>query len=179
MPEHVIEIPENVSVSLEDRKLTVKGPKGTIEKDFDDPRFNADISIEQQDGRLVVKFDGEKRKVKAMAGTIKAHARNMFSGAAHGYKWTMRIVYMHFPITVTEEKGKIHVKNFLGEKGSRIAKIVSDTKVHVDKESITLTGTDKESVSQTAANIERACKLSKRDRRIFQDGIYIEGGGSQ
>ena len=50
----------------------------------------------------------------------------------------------------------------------------SDVKVEVkNKVDVIVTGADIEKVGQTAANIERACRIRKRDRRVFQDGIYI------
>ena len=42
-----------------------------------------------------------------------------------------------------------------------------------NKVDVIVSGADREKVGQTAANIERACKIRKRDRRVFQDGIYI------
>jgi large subunit ribosomal protein L6 len=170
-----VAIPEGAKISVNERRIVVEGPKGKIEKDFDDPRFNDFVSFEKKDNEFVIHFDGSKRKIKAMAGTIRAHAKNMFVGVTKGYTYSMRIVYTHFPITVVSEKGKLHVKNFLGEKGARTANIVGDVQLHIDKESVTVTGTNLEAVSQTAANLERSCKLKKRDRRIFQDGIYITG----
>jgi large subunit ribosomal protein L6 len=64
----------------------------------------------------------------------------------------------------------------LGEKVPRIANILGDTKVEVNGQDIVLTGTNKEDVGQTCANIEQACRISKYDRRIFQDGIYKTSG---
>lgn len=168
-----VSVPQGVKASVHGRRITMEGPKGRIEKEFDDPRFNEFIALTEKDGNIVIAFGGDKRKTKAMAGTIRAHAKNMAAGVAKGYTYKLKIVYTHFPITVAQEKGKIHVKNFLGEKGSRTASVVGESKVAIDKEHIVVTGANLEAVSQTAANIERACKLRGRDRRIFQDGIYI------
>ena len=49
-----------------------------------------------------------------------------------------------------------------------------EVKVEVqNKVDVIVSGADIEKVGQTAANIERSCKIRKRDRRVFQDGIYI------
>jgi len=45
--------------------------------------------------------------------------------------------------------------------------------VEAKGENVTVSGIDKEKVGQTAANIERATKVKKRDIRVFQDGVYI------
>ncbi|MGB1098957.1 MAG: 50S ribosomal protein L6, partial [Poseidonia sp.] len=47
-----------------------------------------------------------------------------------------------------------------------------DVKVS-NKVEVTVSGIDKEAVGQTAANIERCTTVKKRDRRVFQDGIYL------
>jgi len=168
-----IDIPEGVIVDVQDMKVVVKGVKGTVEKDFDDPRFSSDVKIEKKGKNIIVENKSEKKKSRAFAGSVGAHIRNMVKGVTEGYKYTMKIVYTHFPMNATTAKNEVHIKNYLGEKGARIAKIQGSARVHIDKEEIVVTGHDIESVGQTAANIERACKLRGRDRRIFQDGIFI------
>ena len=63
------------------------------------------------------------------------------------------------------------------EKTPRKAKILGDTKVEVKGQEVIVSGSNKEDTGQTAANIETACRLNKYDRRIFQDGIYIQEKG--
>lgn len=172
--EEVVEIPDDIQVTVIDRKIVVKGAKGALEKDFDDPRFNALMSLHVHDGKFTAKSDDESRKVHAMVNTVCAHVDNMIRGVRNGYKYILRVVYTHFPMTITVEKNEVHIKNFVGEKGARVAKIKGNTEVKAEKEIITISGTNIEDVGQTAANIERACKLRGRDRRTFQDGIYIE-----
>ena len=43
----------------------------------------------------------------------------------------------------------------------------------IDRDKIVVSGIDKEAVGQTAANIERCTTVKGRDRRVFQDGIYL------
>ena len=47
-----------------------------------------------------------------------------------------------------------------------------------NKTDVVVKGADREKVGQTAANIERACRIKKRDRRVFQDGVYIVSKGA-
>ena len=58
----------------------------------------------------------------------------------------------------------------------RVAKLPwtpAEVEVRVEnKTDIIVKGSDREKVGQTAANIERCCVVKKRDRRVFQDGIY-------
>jgi len=169
-----IKIPENVEVVVEGKKVVVRGKNGELERDFSDPRYNHSILIEKKDGTLVVSTN-EKKKGLAykMVNTIAAHVRNMILGVQKAFEYKLKIHYVHFPMTVEVKDGKVLIKNFLGEKGARVANIVGDTKVKVEKDIITVSSISIENAGQTAANIEQACKVIGRDRRIFQDGIFI------
>ena len=168
--EHTIEIPQGVQVSVQGNKVTVKGSKGEIARDFRYPR----TTITLNGNTLTVKGESDRKKDKAVVGTWRAHINNMIYGVTKGYSYKMKIVFMHFPMTVKVEGKTIIINNFLGEKGPRKTTVVGDdVKVNVGKEEITVTGIDVEHVGQTAANIERACYKSKKDVRVFQDGIYI------
>lgn len=169
--ERRIKIPEGVDIEIVDKKIIIKGPKGILEKDFSDPRF--DIKIEKNSD--IVISGNNKRKTEAVIGTISSLIKNMIIGVTKGFLYKMKIVYTHFPISVEIKGDKVLIKNFFGEKGARVANIVGDTKMEIKKDDIFLIGVNKEDIGQTAANIEKACKLSKRDRRIFSDGIFIVG----
>ncbi|MBI5061721.1 MAG: 50S ribosomal protein L6 [Candidatus Aenigmarchaeota archaeon] len=169
-----VNIPNDVSVEVKGKIITVKGSKGHLERDFSDPRFDKKISIEKTGDEIVVSGPDD-RKMKAMIGTIISHIKNMAAGAEHMHTYKMKIIYTHFPVTVEAKDGKVLVRNFLGERGVRVAKIIGKTEVKVSKDDITISSISKEDAGQTAANIEKSCKLSKRDRRIFIDGIFMQG----
>lgn len=174
MIEKKIAIPKDVVVEIDNRMIRIEGPKGELNKDFDNPLFNDVVDIEK-DGEIVIKSDSDNRKIKAMVGTIYSHINNMILGITIGFRYTMRIFYSHFPMSITVKDQMVEIRNFLGEKGARIANIIGDTAVKVEKNELILEGTNIEDLGQTCANIEQACKLSKKDRRIFQDGIYPSG----
>jgi len=162
-------IPENVDVSIENKTVKIKGPKGELSRTF---KYFFDIKIQKKDNKILVTSKSDIKKVRAMVGTIIAHIRNMIQGVTEGFTLKMKIVYSHFPVTLKIEGDKVFINNFLGETVPRVAKIIGDTKIEVKGQEITLTGPSKDDVGQTCGNIETACRISKYDRRIFQDGIY-------
>jgi len=171
--EKIIEIPNDVEVEIINFKVKVKGPKGSLEKDFFNPIFKREIAMRKEDNKIFLSADSKKRKIKAMIGTIESHINNMFDGVKEGYMAKLKIVYMHFPFTVKVSGKEILINNFLGEKTPRKAKIIGDCKVEVKEDEIIVTGISKDDVGQTSAQIERATRIKQRDRRVFQDGCFI------
>jgi len=171
--EKVIEIPNNVEVEVNSFKVKIKGSKGVLERDFSSPLFNKRITMKKENNKIFVSTESDKRKIKAMIGTIESHLYNMFLGVQEGYSAKLKIVYMHFPFTVKISGKEVLISNFLGEKTSRKAKVIGDCKVEVQNDEIVVTGISKEDVGQTASKLERATRIKQRDRRVFQDGIFI------
>jgi large subunit ribosomal protein L6 len=87
----------------------------------------------------------------------------------------MEVFYSHFPMKVRVEDDEIVIENFLGEKAPRRTPIHGDTDVDIDGEEVTLRGPDIEAVGQTAADIEQLTRVTEKDIRVFQDGVYITG----
>lgn len=168
-----VNIPENVEVRLEEREFIVKGPKGELRKNFNDPRYNKKVDLKIGNKEITIEPFIKQKKTQAIAGTIRAHVKNMIKGVTDGFEYKMKISSSHFPMTVEQKDSEIIVKNFLGSKHNRIAKIVGDTEVKIEKENISAKGINKEDVAQTCANIENATRVSKWDRRTFIDGIYM------
>lgn len=166
-----IEIPKNVSVKLDNYILTVKGPKGEITKDFNYAK--RDIVMNLDGNKIILETMFANRKKKALFYSIKAHIQNMFTGVTNGYKYYLKVIYTHFPISVKVVGDEVQITNLIGEKNIRRAKILPGVKVTVKGEDIEVEGADIYNVSQTAANIERAAKITGYDRRVFADGIYI------
>ncbi|MHA1971104.1 MAG: 50S ribosomal protein L6 [Candidatus Thorarchaeota archaeon] len=164
-----IEIPSECQVSLKDKTVTVNGPKGTLERSFPEPQ----TTIKIEGNELIASTHVSRKRAKALVGTVVAHVRNMMLGVRLGYEYEMKIVFSHFPITV-EQKGDIMlIKNFIGERGMRKANLIGDIQIRTTEDEIFISGIDIEHVSQSAANIQQACKIRDKDRRVFLDGIYV------
>ena len=168
-----VEIPEGIEVTLtEDSSLIVKGPLGEVRKRFNDPR----ASLSKGENSIAIRSRSQRKKSAAMVNTYRAHLRNMFQGVNQGFTYEMQIIYSHFPMRVNFKGGEVLIQNFLGERSPRKATIFEGVDVKVQNERVILKGIDKEKVGQSAANIERATKIKRKDPRVFQDGIYIVGG---
>lgn len=167
-----VKIPSGVSIEVNGLRVKVRGPKGEIARDFSHAKG---ISIAVENGEVVVEAYRADRKLKALVGSIAAHIENMITGVTKGYRYKLKIVYSHFPITVVvDEKNRVvRIKNFLGEKADRFARIHGNVKVRVEGADVVIEGIDVEEVGLTAASLEKATKVRDLDRRVFADGIYI------
>jgi len=164
-----IEIPEGMVVKVEKRVVTVNGEKGELTRDFS----HAPVSIRLEGKTITVQANWPRKKENALIGTITSHIQNMITGVTKGFTYKLKIVFSHFPISVKVRERTVAIENFTGERSPRIAKIMGDTKVMVKGEDVIVQGTNIEDVSQTAANIQNATKVKKKDPRVFLDGIYI------
>jgi len=164
-----IQIPDNVNIAIEGRKVTVKSAKETLTRDFS----YAPISVELNDKTLRIWAEWPRKKETALVGTIYSHIQNMITGVTKGFTYKLKIVFSHFPISVKVKDKTILIENFTGERNPRKARIVGNAQVKIQTEDIIIQGTNLEEVSQTAANIEQATKVKRKDPRVFLDGLYV------
>jgi len=171
--EHNITLPDGVTCSISGDHVTIAKDGSSLNREFRDRK----VTVVSQDGAVKVVVDLPRRKEKALAGTWAAHLRNMVKGVDEGFTYKLKAVYSHFPMTISVNGNEMLITNLFGEKVPRRAKLPwSPAQVEVEvkgKTEVFVRGADIEKVGQTAANIERACRIRRRDRRVFQDGIYI------
>jgi len=165
-----VDVPEGVEVEVVGTKVVVRGPKGVLERDFGHAKG---VAMRLEGRKFVVESYFVDRKKKAVVGAVAAHVKNMILGVTKGFRYKLKVVFTHFPISVEVKNGEVLIKNFLGEKAPRRAKVLEGVKVKVEGRDVVVEGVDIEKVAQTAANIELACKVKEFDRRVFLDGIYI------
>lgn len=164
-----IQVQDDVEITLDGRKVTVKGVKGTVTRDFS----HAPVLMEKNGETIRIWAEWPRKKEAALVGTVYSHIRNMITGVRKGFTYKLKIVFSHFPISVKVKDKTVLIENFTGERSPRRVKIMGDAKVRVQSEDVIVQGINLEDVSQTAANIEQATKVKKKDPRVFLDGIYV------
>ncbi|MGQ4556791.1 50S ribosomal protein L6 [Halobellus sp. GM3] len=164
-----IEIPDEVSAEVSNLELTVEGPNGSVTRTLWYPA----VSVSVEGDQVVIASEEEDAKTNATVGTFESHVTNMLHGVTEGWEYEMEVYYAHFPMQVNVEGDEVVIENFLGERADRRTPIRGDTEVQVDGEVVTLTGPSKEDVGQTAADIEQLTRVTDKDTRVFQDGVYI------
>jgi large subunit ribosomal protein L6 len=173
MSTKLVTIPAGVEVKAENKTIIVKGPKAELRREFP----SKVIAIESADGKLEVKAKDKTAFARALAGSFTAHIKNMITGVQTPYVYTLKVTFTHFPMTVLVTGSDFQVQNFLGEKKPRKVKLPAGIKVSVQGDIIKIESADLELAGKAATLIEQATHVSGRDRRVFQDGIYITQKG--
>lgn len=169
-----IAVPAGISVKYEHGNLHIAKGGKSAEKHLSSPAVKVEVS--GQDVKLTPA--NQRRLTFATLNAFVAHVNNLVFGLEKGYTYKLAIVHSHFPMNVKVKGDVVEVANYLGEKNPRLSKIVGkETKVDIKGKDITVTGNNVEHVSQTAANMEKATRDTKKDQRTFQDGIYITSKG--
>lgn len=164
-----IEIPEGVDANIEENLLILKGAKGENKK-----RFNIHgLKFEKKENKIIIGSKKATKTEKKMMNTIIAHIQNLIKGVQEKFEYQLKICSSHFPMSVEIKDNKAIIKNFIGEKIARTCIIPKGAEVSIKGPTITISSIDKEIAGQAAANFEKATRISMKDRRIFQDGIYI------
>lgn len=164
-----IEIPQNIEIEISKiGEIKINGPKGKTSKILKYPR----IKITKKENKIIITSTGSRNELK-LINTFKSHIYNLIKGVIEGYVYELKICSGHFPITVEKKDGILLIKNFLGERVPRKAKILPEVNIEIKGDNIILESVSKESAGETASNIERATRITKRDRRRFQDGIFL------
>lgn len=164
-----IDVPSGIEVEIIGSKIKIKGKEGEITKELNLGKVN----IEKKNNQIILSNDNSTKKEKKIMNTSTAHIKNMLKGVQKKYEYKLKICSSHFPMTVKIEGNKVIIKNFLGEKKNREVLLPKGVEVKLDKEFITIISQNKELAGQAAANFETITKIRNRDKRIFQDGIYI------
>merc|ERR1712072_372906 len=175
-----IKVPEDIEVTVKSRVVVVKGPRGTLQKNF--RHMDVDIKHDKESNTITVeKWFGKKKELAAIK-TVCSHIDNLMTGVVKGFKYRMKLVYAHFPVNVNiaADGEHITVMNFIGQKVKFEVDALDGVKMFRDAKvqtGFTVEGNDIENVSRTCALISQSCYVRNKDIRKFLDGIYVSDKG--
>ena len=168
-----IELPNGIKAEVKGTTIAISGKLGTNTRIFND----ALVNIKAESGKITLDHMKDKQLVlKGMnaENALFREIQNDIKGVTENFEFKMKSVHAHFPITVEVKGQAININNIIGERVPRIAKIAGATKVEVKGQNVRVYGPSLDDVSQTAANIRKACRMRNKDTRVFQDGLYFE-----
>lgn len=165
-----IEFPDEVKCEIKDGYIFLKKGDDELKR-----KLNPLVDMGIKDNKIFIKTENPTRREKKIFGTTKAHIKNMISGLKQKFRYKLQICSVHFPMIVSfDDKEKtLIIKNFLGEKSDRKVKIKQGVDININKDLIEIESINKELAGQVAGDIEKGTRVPKKDRRIFQDGIFI------
>lgn len=146
-----IAVPAGVTVDIaENNKVTVKGPKGTLER-----TFPTEISIALENGEIKVTRPNDEKKERALHGLVRTLVHNMVVGVTEGYTKTLELNGVGYRAsksgdTLTLNLGYSHPVIMKDPEGVKTA---TSENGKTSQTIITVTGIDKEKVGQYAAEI--------------------------
>tara|TARA_Y100001968_G_C19015866_1_gene552791 strand:- start:24 stop:563 length:540 start_codon:yes stop_codon:yes gene_type:complete len=140
-----ISIPEKVTVTLDGLSITVKGPKGELQRTLPEG-----VTISQVDNTIVIQPSSETRKSRERHGLCRSLVANMVEGVSNGYSRKLEIVGVGSRAQV---KGKNLVVSAGYSHPVEVIPPVGITFVVQNNTNVTVSGTDKELVGNEAAKI--------------------------
>lgn len=141
-----IDVPAGVDVKIEEGHVTVKGPKGTLERDL--PR---DITVRQADGQIIVERPDDQRGHRALHGLTRSLVNNMVVGVTQGFERELEIVGVGYRAAA---QGTNRLDLALGFSHPVTVDAPSGIAFETPAPTrITVKGIDKEVVGQVAADI--------------------------
>ena len=159
-------IPAGVTVTIDGNTVTVKGPKGELTNEF-----NKLIKIEQVDNEIVCSRDNDAIFTKSIHGTTNSLIENMIIGVSEGYTKELEAVGVGYRFAVAGNKitvtaGYSHPVIVEVPVGLSV-----ESKVNTE---LTISGIDKQKVSEFAANIRKIRKPEPyKGKGIRYKGEYI------
>jgi len=140
----IIVVPNGTEITIDGSKVTVKGKLGQLERTFDPV-----IKIEKIEEGVKTTPENEKPFARAMWGTVASHIANMIQGVNEGFKKELIIEGVGYRAEVSGNKITLKV----GFSHDVVLEIPEDLKVEVEKNTIKVSGIDKERVGWFASKI--------------------------
>ncbi len=139
-----IDVPSGVDVKIAQGNITVKGPKGTLTRDFHE---NMQVTLEGN--QIIVKRPNDNKENRSLHGLTRSLLANMVEGVTKGYTKTLEVNGVGYRV---QKQGKNLVLN-LGLSHQVIVPDTADITTSVDGNKVMVNGIDKQKVGQFAAEI--------------------------
>ncbi len=139
-------IPEGTELEMEDNKVKVKGPKGELQKEI-----RPEIKVEIKDGQVFVLPKTETKKTNAFRGLTRALIANMIKGVTQGFEKKLEIEGLGFKAQLKGNDLELSV----GFTHTVEIKAPEGINFSVEKNVVTVSGIDPETVGQVAAEIRK------------------------
>jgi len=144
-------VPPGVEVTLGPGRVTVKGPKGSLERTIPE-----DITVRQADGELLVERPDDERGHRALHGLTRSLVNNMVVGVTEGFAKDLEILGVGYRATA---QGPTRIELALGFSHTVPVDAPEGITFEVPTPTrVTVRGIDKELVGQVAADIRRIRK---------------------
>jgi large subunit ribosomal protein L6 len=168
-----IPIADKVTVGIKGSNISVKGPKGTLER-----TIVSEINVVQEDNTIVVTRNTDQKKHRALHGLTRALINNMVLGVSEGFKKELKIIGVGYR---AEMKGKSALVMQLGYSHPIIFQIPEGINVVVQAKENTMSidGIDKELVGAVAAKIRSFRKpepYKGKGVRYIDEFVKIKAG---
>ena len=159
-------IPAGVTVTVESDLVTVKGPKGEL--NYNKPSI---ITVEEVEGKILTKRPNDAKVSRQLHGTTNALVKNMIIGVTEGYQKGLEAVGVGYRFQVQGNKINVNA----GYSNPVVVEVPTGVKVEqVNNTEITISGIDKQQVTEFAANI-RAIREPEpyKGKGIRYKGEYV------
>ncbi|MBU6310662.1 50S ribosomal protein L6 [Patescibacteria group bacterium] len=160
-----IAVPANVTVTMTNGALSVRGPLGELTK-----AVHPSVSIEVGADGVLVTPRATNKLSRALSGTFTSHVKNMLRGVTAKYEKKLELQGIGYKVELQGRNLKFQV----GFSHPVIITIPAGVDAAVEKNNITISGIDKEAVGQFAANV-RAIKKPEpyKGKGIRYAGEYV------
>jgi len=168
-----IPLPSGVDVSVKDRDVTVKGPRGTLSL-----TFHPDMAISQKDGEVQVERPSDASEHKALHGLTRSLVNNMVVGVSDGYTKVITLVGVGYRV---QQSGKGITLSVMLSHTVEIQPLAGITLEVEGNNRITVSGIDKQAVGQMAAEIRSVRPpnvYTGKGIRYADETVHIKPGKS-
>ncbi len=141
-----VALPQGVDVTISGKEVTVKGPKGTLTR-----KFNDCVDIKKENGHVSVVLNQHDTEGRAISGLCRSLLHNMVVGVSQGYEKKLEIIGTGYR---AEMRGTRESFFALGYSHPIVYELPDCVTAEVSKDNkITLRSADKEVIGRTAAEI--------------------------